>query len=204
MVGSVALGFLGLITLFELAPLVICPIIGIFVFGITLLISARFMPRKSDAGAELAARLRAFRTYLQDIDRYADLEQQKTIWDRWLPYAVAFGIDKSYIAKFERAGAPAPAWYFPTPGSYDPTRSHWGGAGGGWSMGQPGGGEGSGDGKGFGGGLSQGSTSLGGTLSGMSVGLGSLLSSASNTFGSQPSSSGSGGGGGWSGGGGFG
>ena len=28
--------------------------------------------------------------WLRDIDKYSDIEAQKEIWDRWLPYAIAF------------------------------------------------------------------------------------------------------------------
>jgi len=163
------------------------------------------MPRKTEKGAELAARAQAFKRYLQNIDQYADMEAQKSIWDRWLAYAVAFGIDKQYIRKFEIVQAPAPGWYIPDPALYGPYRRRY--YGGPWSGGEskemsdsfPINGVGGSDGKGIGGGLSDVSRGMGASLASMSAGLGALLSSASTTMSSQPSSSSSGGG--WSGGG---
>jgi hypothetical protein len=45
---------------------------------------ANAMLRKSDTGAEAAARWKAFSDYLRNIDKYTDVAAQKEIWDRWL------------------------------------------------------------------------------------------------------------------------
>ncbi|MFM7171592.1 MAG: DUF2207 family protein, partial [Caldilinea sp.] len=92
--------------LFELTPAAICPGIGLFVVAVAILVASRAMPRKTEMGAVAAARWKGFKEYLRNIDRYADLEAQKALWDRWLPYAIAFGVDKEYIRKFEGASAP--------------------------------------------------------------------------------------------------
>lgn len=174
---------------------------GITAFG--FLILSRFMPKKTDGGSESAARWLAFKRYLKDIDRYTDLEAQKEIWDRWLPYAIAFGVDKAYIRKFEKVDAPAPGWYIPNPTLYGPYRRwYYGNAGTGPIPGESdGGGMGrlarpGSEGGGLGGGLSDASRGLGSSLSSMSAGLGSMLTSASSTMTSRPASSSSGGG--WS------
>jgi hypothetical protein len=204
-------GFFLLAAFGDLTAAAFLPGFGLGVTAFGLLILSRYMPRKTDMGAETAAKWEAFRRYLKDIDRYSDLEQQKTIWDRWLPYAIAFGIERDYMRKFERVDAPAPGWYIPDPTLYGPYRRRYfgtgtgpvvAGAGGGRAMGDMiGGGGGSVEGGGLGGGLSNASRGLGGGLASMSAGLGSMLSSASNTMTSRPASSSSSGGG-WSGGGG--
>ena len=168
------------------------------------------MPRKTDTGAETAARWQAFKRYLRDIDRYSDLEEQKELWDRWLPYAIAFGVDSQYIRKFAAVDAPAPGWYIPHPTMYGPYR-HWyygpGPAGPASSSGRPDF-DGRGAGRDIGGGLGDASRGLRSGLSGMSAGLGALLTSTSTAMVSRPSTSSTGGGGwgggGFSGGGGFG
>ncbi|MFM7582721.1 MAG: DUF2207 family protein, partial [Caldilinea sp.] len=181
-------------------PAAICPGIGLFVVAVAILVASRAMPRKTEMGAVAAARWKGFKEYLRNIDRYADLEAQKALWDRWLPYAIAFGVDKEYIRKFEGASAPAPGWYIPSPDLYGPYRRRY--FGGGLPGGGEGGGEGGSDERGgtFGGGLGEASRGMGGGLASMSAGLGALLSSTSSTLTSRPSSSS--GGGGWSGGGG--
>jgi hypothetical protein len=198
-------GLLAVLLIFlfiDLSFAAICPGIGLFGIAVSMLVAARYMPRKTDAGAEAAARWKAFKEYLRNIDKYADVEAQKEIWDRWLPYAIAFGIDKDYIRKFEGVNAPAPGWYIPSPTMYGPYRRWYYGPSSGQPMTLPGSDEGGSSGGGsFGGSLSDASRGMGASLATMSAGLGAMLSSTSNTFTSRPSSSSSGGG--WSGGGGF-
>lgn len=213
LVGAFVVGGILAATFGDLTGAAVLPGVGLGVTAIGLLILAQSMPRKSDQGAEVAARWRAFKRYLQNIDKYSDLEAQKAIWDRWLPYAIAFGIDRDYIRKFEAVDAPAPGWYIPSPTMYEPYRRRY--YGGPW-VGGPvtggpvldrGGSEGRGEGGGVGGGLGDLSRGLGTSLTSMSAGLGALLSSASSTMTSRPASSSSSGGwsssgGGFSGGGG--
>lgn len=202
LVVGAALAVAGIVTSFELTPFGFAPGVGLLVTGIVLVIVANVMPRRSDKGAEEAARWRAFRTYLRDIDKYSDLEEQKVIWDRYLPYAIAFGVEKEYMAKFAKVDAPLPGWYFPSPTLYGPGRGWYygtpglpqGGAGGG-GMSMP-----RGEGGSAGGTLSDMSRGMGSSMAAMSAGMGAMLSGAASTLTSRPASSSSGGG--WSGGGG--
>ena len=119
---AVAVGVAATIFLLDFAVAAVCPAIGIFVTALAVIMISNAMPRKSDAGSEAAARWNAFREYLRNMDKYTSVEAQKEIWDRWLPYAIAFGIDKDYIRKFESVNAPAPGWYIPSPTLYGPYR----------------------------------------------------------------------------------
>lgn len=69
------------------------------------------MPRKTRAGAEAAAKWQAFRKYLDDIERYEDLSEARATFDRYLPYAVAFGLDSDWVTKFARVRPPMPDWF---------------------------------------------------------------------------------------------
>jgi hypothetical protein len=142
------------------------------------------MPVKTRTGAEEAAKWRAFKRYLKDIDRYAQLEEATDQFDRYLPYAIAFGVERSWINKFAAVpSTPVPIWYFPVwAGSHRTGR-------GGRTMG--GGRAPSLD------GISKGMAT---GLAGMSAGLTSMLNTAGSTLVSRPQSSG-GGSGSWSGGG---
>ncbi len=183
--------FFTLSTLIEFTEAALCPVMGIGVFCVALIIVGRYMPAKTRKGAEEAARWAAFKRYLAEIERYTDLREATDQFERYLPYAIAFGIDRSWMKKFSRIETtPMPAWYIlpiPVGGPYR------GNVGGMLPKGglTPSGGVPSLD------GMSQG---LGASLDRMSRGLGSMLDSAASTFVSQPRSSG--GGGGWSGGGG--
>jgi hypothetical protein len=69
------------------------------------------MPRKTLAGAEEAAKWRAFKKYLSDIEKYEKLDESHKIFDKYLPYAVAFGLQSSWVSKFAHVDAPMPQWY---------------------------------------------------------------------------------------------
>ncbi len=194
-----------------------------FVFFLGLTVS-QAMVRKTLKGAEAAAKWKAFKRYLEDIEKRVDLKESQEIFERYLPYAVAFGIESSWVTKFERAGANTPDWFGGGPvfiptggGAFGHGHHHGHGHGrrrsGGWVFGTgptPRGGSREGDG-GDGGGLSfpdlQGSSDAAGRgLTGASGSLLGMLGTAAKVLSNSSGSSGGfgGGGGGFSGGGGFG
>jgi len=71
------------------------------------------MPQKSLAGAESAAKWKAFKRYLQEIDRYEKLDESRQIFDKYLAYAVAFGLETSWVNKFAQVNTPVPTWFDP-------------------------------------------------------------------------------------------
>ena len=83
---------------------------GVVLFVAALMIS-RVMPKKTLEGAEAAAKWRAFKTYLDDIEKYENLEESKQIFDKYLPYAVAFGLESTWVQKFAAVNTPAPEWF---------------------------------------------------------------------------------------------
>ncbi len=112
--------FFGLVSLFvETVSTVACPALALGVTGVFLLVASRYMPRKTAKGAEAAAKWKAFKEYLKDIDQYADLEQSSDIFAAYLGYAVAFGLERNWIRKFSSVPAtPIPPWYIPYMGGY--------------------------------------------------------------------------------------
>ncbi len=185
------ISFFGLVSLFaETVGTVACPAMALAATGISLLIASRHMPRKTAKGVEAAAKWNAFKQYLKNIEQYADLEQSGEIFADYLGYAVAFGLERTWIRKFSSVPAtPIPRWYFP----------YYGGLYGGFGRSQAGS---SGTGssvpapslEGMSGGLT-------GGLAGRSAGLTRMLNSTSTVLKSKPPSTSSGGsGGGFSGG----
>jgi uncharacterized membrane protein YgcG len=71
------------------------------------------LPRKTAVGAEAAAKWRAFRRYLEQIEKYEKVAEQRQIFDSYLPYAVAFGLEQTWVGAFANAETPAPRWYAP-------------------------------------------------------------------------------------------
>lgn len=204
---SIGSSFCLLVLLGDYSAAVACPGVALVASMITLLIVGRHMPRKTPAGAEEAAKWLAFKRYLENIEQYSDLESVKEKFEQYLPYAMAFGLERRLIKKFEAVNTPAPSWWGPVM----PYGPYYGGYGSGrtssGSSPSPGGLPGplAGEGGGMPS-LSGMSDSIGTSLASMSSGLGTLLNSAGSTLTSRPSSSRGGGfsGGGFSGGGSFG
>ncbi len=99
-----------------IAPSAVCISVALGISGVGLLISARAMPAKTAKGAEEAAKWEAFKNYLQRIEEYDDLEQAGDIFETYLGYATAFGLERSWIRKFSHiSSTPPPPWYYPQP-----------------------------------------------------------------------------------------
>ena len=75
----------------------IAPAVAAIVAGFALVIASRWMPRRTTAGVEEAQRWRAFRTYLQNLQQYGNVEQAQRILDRYFAYAVALDVDDSLV-----------------------------------------------------------------------------------------------------------
>lgn len=159
------------------------------ILGAAVFLLAQVMPRKTLKGAELAAKWRAFERYLREIEKFeqqSPLARDPLLYERYLPYATAFGIEKQWTERFARAGAPAPRWFIPMGGNSGSwSDDSGGGSGGGFNIPSP---------QGM-------SNSAMMSLASASAGMASFLNSASTAF-TPPSSSGGSGGGGFSGGGG--
>jgi uncharacterized membrane protein YgcG len=167
-----------------------CFAFAIAVTAVVLLVTGRHMPRKTPKGAEETARWLAFKRYLQNVEKYTNLEEATAIFDRYLAYAIAFGMERSWLQKFAKLPeAPAPPWYQPLPRRPGGKRPIAGGpvvaapvAGGPVTGGTPAGGRP---------GLEGMSRGLAGGLESMSTGLTRMLTSSTNILQStRPSSSG--------------
>lgn len=192
----VVLGCIGFVlfgALVDISPLAFCPLVAFGLIGGALIIMAQFMPKRTDSGATAKAKWEAFKRYLANIEKYTNVAEAKELFDKYLPYAIAFGLEHSWVNKFAAVDTPAPDWYFPYGGYYGPR--HYGGGTLSTQGGTPGGGGGRMP------SLNEASAAGFRGLNSMSDGLFAMLTTTSSVFASAPSSSG-GGGGGWSGGGG--
>ena len=63
----------------------------------------------------------SIQAFLEDIDQQKVGDNAAGIFEKYLPYAVAFGLERTWVSRFAQAGAPAPDWY-----------GGFGGYGGGW------------------------------------------------------------------------
>src|SRR5205814_6727953 len=81
--------------------------------GVVRLATAWAMPRKTDFGAEEAEKWRAFGRYLEQMQRYTNVQAAADKFQQYLPYAVAMGIERQFINQFNQVPAAMPRWYAP-------------------------------------------------------------------------------------------
>jgi hypothetical protein len=181
-----------------ISSLVFLPPIGLGIVSAVALLFAESMPAKTEMGAQQAALWRAFRRYLQNIERYRGDAPADEQFEKYLPYATAFGIEKEFVREISPVLTTMPRWYHPT---YLGGPWH-GGYRGRMATGGPSSGSGIDlPGRFSPGGLDSMNRSLGEGLNSMSRGLTQVLNETSRVMTSRPKSSGSGGRGGFSGGG---
>ncbi len=208
MVVTFIVGCLAMTFLIDLADTALLLPMGLGATALAFFIVSGQMPVRTRKGAEARMRLEAFKRYLQNIEKYTNVQAATEQFEKYLPYAIAFGLDRTWISKFAAVDTPAPTWYVPygRPRYYGPRGPAMpAGAGGSSPLSDVGGAATAGGGLGgLDRGLSQG-------LSNINSGLTAMFSSVASTFVSTPapppgSSSGRAGGSsrGWSGGGSFG
>lgn len=91
----------------------LAPWVVLLILAAVAMYLARFMPQKTAQGAQAVARWNAFRRYLEQIEKYTNVADAQDQFEKYLPYAIAFGIDKTWVQKFAAVDTPAPAWYIP-------------------------------------------------------------------------------------------
>lgn len=87
------------------------PFLALALLAVLVRFVANSMPRKTVAGAEAAANYRAFKRYLERIDGFQDLSRAQEMFDRYLPYAIAFGLQGEWVDAFAKARTPSPTWF---------------------------------------------------------------------------------------------
>jgi hypothetical protein len=104
-------------------PFFQCVVWSSLVVALGLIFISRYMPKKSEKGAFIVPQWLAFRRYLEQIDRYTGVTEAAAQFEQYLPYAVAFGLEKIFLQKFTHARVPAPTWYRMAPGLHRPYRT---------------------------------------------------------------------------------
>lgn len=111
----ISLGALGVIG-------VIGPIflgIALAVLGVSLMVSAKYMPAKTAAGSKVYAEIMGFRMYMYHAERYRVQNLQPEEFEKYLSYAIVFGIEESWADKFKDIYKGQPDWYDGTDAVYD-------------------------------------------------------------------------------------
>ena len=80
--------------------------------GIIVILTSRVMPRRSRKGRIAWEQIRGLEEYINraEVDDLKD-QERKNIFERLLPYAVAFGLTKRWSSAFEGLYQSSPEWY---------------------------------------------------------------------------------------------
>ncbi len=70
------------------------------------------MPRKTLYGSEQAAIARALKNFLKSQDKHLAFQaKEKFMFEKLLPYAIAFGVEVLWAKRFKDMNVPEPKWY---------------------------------------------------------------------------------------------
>jgi uncharacterized membrane protein YgcG len=87
------------------------PGLWLLVFGFSLAVTANFMPAKTETGSRVYNDLKGFRMYLYTAERYRLQGLNPEEFERYLPYAMIFDIEKEWADKFKDLYNHVPEWY---------------------------------------------------------------------------------------------
>jgi uncharacterized membrane protein len=85
---------------------------GNFLLFFSMLFFGYHMPRKTIRGAGAAAIARALKNFISSQERQFTFQAQKQmLFEKMLPFAIAFGVEKLWIARFAELHITRPDWY---------------------------------------------------------------------------------------------
>ena len=90
-----------------------------FVLAFIAFIFGRHMPAKTLAGAQAAVKAKGMRNFLNSQERQLNFQGDKQMFfEKLLPFAVAFGVEKAWAKRFETMNIKNPDWYEGTSSSH--------------------------------------------------------------------------------------
>ena len=112
LLGSLAL-FFGCLAASTFGVIALSPGFALALVGLVWIVASRWMPRRRPEGALEAAKWRAFRRYLLNLEDYGNQAEAQEILDRYFAYAVALDAQEIVLRDAERLEAHMPAWTRP-------------------------------------------------------------------------------------------
>ena len=85
--------------------------IALLVAGMSTLIVSYFMPAKTEYGKELLSKIWGFRMFIYHADRYRLQNLTPEMFEKFLSYAVVFGLEKKWGEAFKDIYKGNPDWY---------------------------------------------------------------------------------------------
>lgn len=83
-----------------------------FVLAFIAFVFGRVMPRKTLLGAQTAKQAQGLKNFLSSQERQLNFQGEKQMmFEKLLPYAIAFGVEKQWAKRFETFDLKNPDWY---------------------------------------------------------------------------------------------
>lgn len=90
-------------------------LVVLIVSGIFIIIFSFAMPKRTDKGVETTRQIKGFRLYMHTAERYRErFNEKEKIFEKFLPYAMVFGIVKEWANAFKDMQMERPDWYIGT------------------------------------------------------------------------------------------
>lgn len=78
-------------------------IISLLISFFIIVIFSIFMPKRTKKGSELLWKIKGYKLYMETAEKHRqEFYEEKNIFEKHLPYAMAFGITKQWIKKIEK------------------------------------------------------------------------------------------------------
>ena len=85
--------------------------VPLMISGVVVLIFSQFMPRRTKKGVEALEYAWGFKEYLYRAERYRVQKLSPELFEKFLPYAMIFKIEKEWAKKFQGISMGSPSWY---------------------------------------------------------------------------------------------
>lgn len=85
--------------------------IGLFFVGIVMYEVTPFLPRRTAEGEKVYRQWQEFRNYLAHPLPLGNIAEAQGLYERYLPYAIVFGVEVEWTERFRDLAFVPPAWY---------------------------------------------------------------------------------------------
>ncbi len=83
-----------------------------FASGLIVAAAAPFMPKRTPSGVDKKEQIQGFELYLKTAERYRmEFAEKERLFEKFLPYAIAFGVAGLWAKAFKDIATEAPSWY---------------------------------------------------------------------------------------------
>lgn len=109
-IGILVLG-VGLVFMNALLPIFISTAISVIMGGLVLAIISKHMPAKTKKGSQIFDEVLGFKMYMETAERYRVQNLTPETFEKYLSYAIVFGIEEKWAETFKDIYKGQPDWY---------------------------------------------------------------------------------------------